>query len=73
MCNAPSSDCYVGKCTQCPGTDKLLQEIMYVNMVDSVQYQQWTQTDRSSLITIVQTVEEFLEEFIAMLTKFKYH
>ena len=76
MCNPPSSDCYMGKCTQCPGTDKLheqLQEIMDVNMVDSVQYQQWTQTDRSSLITIVQTDEEFLEEFIAMLKKLKYH
>ena len=42
-------------------------------MVDSVQYQQWTRTDRSSLITIVQTAEEFLEEFIAMLKKLKYH
>ena len=43
MCNPPSSDCYMGKCTQCPGTDELheqLQEIMDVNMVDSVQYQQ---------------------------------
>ena len=42
-------------------------------MVDSVQYQQWTQTDQSSLVTIVQIVEELLEEFIAMLTNLKYH
>ena len=46
---------------------------MDMNAVDSVQYQQWTKTDRSSRITIVQTAEEFLEEFIAMLTNLKYH
>ena len=45
---------------------------MDMNAVDSVQYQQWTKTDQSNLITIVQTVEEFLEEFIAMLTNLKY-
>ena len=38
--------------------------IMDMNAVDSVQYQQWTKTDQSNLITI--------EEFIAMLTNLKY-
>ena len=64
MCNPPSRDCYMSTCTQCPGTDQLhekLQATLDTNAVDSVQYQQWTNTDRSSLITIVQTVEEFLE------------
>ena len=68
----------MNKCIQCPGTDKLheqLQAIMDMNAVDSVQYLQWTKTDRSTLITIVQRVKEFLEDYVAMLTKLiiKYH
>ncbi|KAL5497174.1 hypothetical protein EMCRGX_G013599 [Ephydatia muelleri] len=43
------------------------------NVVDSIQYQQWTQTDRSSLKTVVQPVEEFLDEFMAVLKKLQYH
>ena len=39
----------------------------------SIQYNQWTQTDRSSLITVVQPVEEFLHTFIDMLQSLKYH
>ena len=66
MCNPPSRDRYINKCTQCPGTDKLheqLQAIMDMNAVDSLQYQQSTKTDRPTLITIV--------EYVAMLTKLK--
>ena len=39
----------------------------------SIQYNQWTQTDRSSLITVVQPVEEFLHTFIDMLQSLKYN
>ena len=31
------------------------------NLIDNIQYQQWTQTDRSSIITVVQPVEQFLK------------
>ena len=76
MCNPPSIDCYMSQCKQCPGTEKLqgkLLAIMDDNVVDSIQYQQWTQTDRSSLKTVVQPVEEFLDEFMAVLKKLQYH
>ena len=76
MCNPPSRDCYLNKCAQCPGTENLqewLQKIMDENLVDSIQYHQWTQTDCSSLITVVQPVEEFLHTFIDMLQSLKYH
>ena len=53
MCNPPSRDRYINKCSQ--------QAIMDMNAVDSVQYQQWTKTDRSTLKTIVQIVGEILE------------
>eukprot|EP00731_Ephydatia_muelleri_P027646 Em0019g519a len=51
--------------------EKLLA-IMDDNVVDSIQYQQWTQTDRSSLKTVVQPVE-FLDEFMAVLKKLQYY
>ena len=76
MCDPPTRDCYLSKCTQCPGTGPLeerLHKIMDDNLIDNIQYQQWTHTDRSSLITVVQPVEEFLDSFIDMLQKLKYH
>ena len=63
-------------CKQCPGTNKLkekLQQIMDNNMIDNIQYQQWTTTDRSNLITTIQQVHEFLEYFMEMLNKLKQH
>ena len=76
MCNPPSIDCYMSQCKQCPGTEKLQEKLLAImddNVVDSIQYQQWTQTDRSSLKTVVQPVEEFLDEFMAVLKKLQYH
>ena len=72
MCNPPNIDCYMSKCKQCPGTEKLQEKLLAImddNVVDSIQYQQWTQTDRSSLKTVVQPVEEFLDDFMAVLKK----
>ena len=76
MCNPPSIDCYMSNCKQCPGTNKLkekLQQIMDNNMIDNIQYQQWTTTDRSNLITTIEQVDEFLEYFMEMLNKLKQH
>ena len=76
MCDSPSRDCYLNKCTQCPGTDHLeerLHKIMDDNLIDNIQYHQWTQTDHSSLITVVQPVVEFLDSFFDILQNLKYH
>ena len=43
------------------------------HLIDNIQYHQWTQTDRSSLITVVQPVEEFLDSFIDILQTLKCH
>ena len=41
--------------------------------VESIEYRQWTITDRSSLETKVQTVDEFLDSFSRMLEKLLVH
>ena len=76
MCNPPRIQCYLGKCKQCPGTDTLhlkLQDIMDTNMVDTVEYKQWTSTDRSTMESIVQPVDVFLQSFMKTLKTLKCH
>ena len=42
-------------------------------MVDNIEYIQWTSTDRSTMETITQPVEEFIETFVKALKKLQYH
>ena len=43
------------------------------NMVDIVEYKQWTSTDRSTMETIIQPVDEFLQSFMKALKTLKRH
>ena len=54
QCEPPHYNCAVGKCTECPGPDALREELedaMEENGVETVQYNQWTNTDRANLET----------------------
>ena len=46
---------------------------MDANMVDTLEYKQWTSTDRSTMETIIQPVDEFLQSFIQALKKLQRH
>ena len=46
---------------------------MDANTIDILQYKQWTSTDRSTMETIVQPVDEFLQSFIQALKKLQRH
>ena len=76
QCYPPSLECFLGKCTECPSVEILcaeLQAIMDEHEIDSVEYRQWINTDRSLLETEVQTVDEFLDSFSRMLEKLLVH
>ena len=75
MCNPQRVLCYLGKCKQCPGAALhiKLQDIMDANMIDILQYKQWTSIDRSTMESIVQPVDEFLQSFIQALKKLQRH
>ena len=76
QCNPPNVGCYFGECQQCPGTEPLctsLQSAMDSNLVDTIEFQQWTTTDRATLETKVLLVDEFLDSFITMLKKLLVH
>ena len=76
QCNPPSIKCYLSKCKRCPGVailNQKLQDIMEEKMVDNIEYKQWTSTDRSTMETVTQPVEEFIESFVKALKKLQYH
>ena len=76
QCNPPSIKCYLSKCKQCPGVailNQKLLDIMEEKMVDNIEYKQWTSADRSTMETITQPVEEFIETFVKALKKLQYH
>ena len=54
QCESPEYDCAVGKCAECPGAELLREEleaVMEENGVETVHYNQWTNTDRANLET----------------------
>jgi hypothetical protein len=76
QCNPPRIECFLGQCENCPGVDVLHEELersFDEFLVDQVEYRKWTTTDRSTLETKVQTVDEFLRSFIGMLPKLLHH
>ena len=76
QCESPSYKCVSGTCTECPGAEALKEELeaaMEENGVETVQYNQWTNTDRAHLETRIAPVEEFLDVFMAALKKLQLH
>ena len=76
QCESPEYDCAVGKCAECPGAELLREEleaVMEENGVETVHYNQWTNTDRANLETRIVPVEEFLDVFMAALKKLQLH
>jgi len=76
VCQNPQPDCFLNKCTMCPGVDKLisnLQELLHRNHIDQVKYLTWHTTDRSNLTTRIDECEDFLQCFSPALLKLKLH
>eukprot|EP00731_Ephydatia_muelleri_P007530 Em0003g1778a len=55
------------------GLREELEAIMEDNGVETVQYNQWINTDRANLETRIAPVEEFLDAFMVALEKLKLH
>ena len=70
ICNPPLPDCYLGSCSACPGVGMLKKSLTSVlddNMIDSITYRQWITVDRSTLETISNTTDEFVDTFCSKL------
>lgn len=76
LCNSLNIECYFSRCNQCPGTEPLntlLQVAADEREMDTVEFKQWTSTDRASLETKVLPVDDFMDCFIGMLKKLLLH
>jgi hypothetical protein len=76
QCNPPRIHCFLGICEQCPGIESLqtrLEQHFDENMTDRIEYKQWTATDRATLETRVQSVDEFLGVFLGSLPTVLHH
>jgi hypothetical protein len=76
QCNPPSINCCLGQCSECGSIEVLSQQIEKAfdeNFIDTVTFKKWTCTDRSTLETMVQKVDDFLTEFLNSLKVYQRH
>lgn len=74
-CDLQKYDCMMGVCPDCSNTD-MLQEFLQEELEDmeeDLSYKQWTSTDRSNLIDVVQNTEDFIETLLDKLVVLKKH
>ena len=76
-CNEASASCYLGDCSSCSNLIEdfilYLTEIFDKNSIDDLIYKQGLSTDRITLQTVLQNLEEFTECFHAGLQTLKKH
>lgn len=76
MCNPSLPSCHLGSCSCCPGKEPLremLERSFEEAGIDEIEFKQWTTTDRSNMETMVQTTEDFLDNFVEKLDALKRH
>ena len=76
MCNSSLPSCHLGDCTECPGKKPLremLKRCLSEEEIEEIEFKQWTTTDRSTLQTIAQSTDEFIESFLDKLETLRRH
>lgn len=70
ICNPPSPNCYLGRCSMCPDIQNFkekLGELLLENEIDEIIYKQWISVDRDSLETIIKQTDSFLDSLCEKL------
>lgn len=64
ICENPTSECYLKRCSNCPGLD-VVKEILQCGFAENEEltYKQWTTTARCDFSTITHSFTDFLESF----------
>lgn len=76
VCNIENEECMLHRCSQCPQENELrnyLLELEYLQDAENVIFKQWVQTDRSSLDTLIKSVDEFVESLVQKLQNLTQH
>ena len=76
QCNPPRIQCFLGRCEECPGIENLhrrLEQHFDEHMIDHIEFKQWTTTDRATLDTKIQSLDEFIRVFLDTLPTVLLH
>ena len=76
ICNPLPPSCHLGDSTECPGKEpsrEMLGRCFNVEEREEIEFKQWTTTDQSTLQTIVQSTDEFIENFLEKLETLRRH
>ena len=73
-CSLENECCMFGLCPRCPSPDALT-EFLFENLDDyeSVTYSEWTTVDRTNLLKIEQSVEDFVPKLVSLLLELRSH
>ena len=75
-CDLQNKDCMLHGCPNCPGvsvSEKYLTDFYVSKNIDSLTYQQWTSTDKTSLTLHTTRMHEFVHLFVIAVNKLKRH
>ena len=75
-CNEQTTDCFLGLCDKCPGVDNIVTQLeknFDDKFIDNVKYKQWVTTERTTLQTLLSSVDEFLQSLSTSLNKLLPH
>lgn len=76
ICSEPDDNCFLNSCEKCPGTETFrnhLLDLLTKSSVTEVKYAVWTESDRSTLLTVHESIEEFVDNLCQGLEKLKPH
>ena len=62
VCSMDSKTCMMHQCAVCPGKEYIKNKLKEFITSDEVEFTQWVSTDRCSLITIKENINEFIEK-----------
>ena len=75
-CSPATTECFLGNCNESPGSVKLRETILNImdaNLIDTVEFRQWTTTDHANLEMKVLPIDDFVDSFIVGLEKLQVH
>lgn len=76
ICSESSETCYLRTCTDCADWSALrleLEKFFDDEMIDEVTYNQWETTDRGNILTLTNSVEDFIDRFLQQLEDLVTH
>lgn len=64
ICDVQSTNSFLGSCGKCPGVTNIIEQLeqnFEENFIENITYKQWVTTVKTSLQTLISTVDEFLQ------------